>query len=163
MRVIASLLVMALASGCGYSTTSRTAKDIKSVAVPFFENRTAEPNLEIKVTEQVINFLVVDNTLKVVGEASADAVLEGAIINFRRTPFSFNADLNAEEYRVVVIVRATLFNRKTNEAIWEGQTLQGSASFFVDAVAEGFTFDEAVEESIRQITDRILNLTVRDW
>jgi len=155
--------VALLLAGCGYSTSSRRAKDIKSIAVPFFDNRTTEPNLEIRVTEQIINFLVADNTLKVVDEADADAVLDGAIVTFRRNPFSFNSDLNAEEYRLQVVVRATLFNRRTNQPIWEGKTLEGSASFFVDTVSEGLTYDEAVEESIRQITDRILNLTVQDW
>jgi outer membrane lipopolysaccharide assembly protein LptE/RlpB len=153
----------ALLAGCGYSTTSRTAKDIKSIYVPFFENKTTEPNLEIDVTERVIQNLVNDNTLKVVPENAADAVLDGQITGFKNQPFSFNENLNAEEYHVVVTVVASLFNRRTNEPIWENKNFVGDGSYFVEQVENGRTFDDAVEESIREITERILNLTVQDW
>jgi outer membrane lipopolysaccharide assembly protein LptE/RlpB len=154
-----------LAAGCGYyGTSSRTAKDIKSVAVPFFENDTSEPNLEITVTERVINNLVDDNTLKVTAEEYADAVLTGQIIDFINRPFAFNQDLNATEYHVVIRVRATLFNRRKNEPIWSNQVFSGDGSYFVEAVdAPAQTFDGAVEESVREITERILNMTVQTW
>jgi outer membrane lipopolysaccharide assembly protein LptE/RlpB len=157
-------VVLLVASSCGYySTSSRTAKDIKSVAVPFFENRTSEPNLEIIVTERVIDNLVADNTLSVEDERSADAVLEGAIVSFRNAPFSFNRELNAEEYHVVVSVEATLYSRKLDEPIWEKQTIKGDGSYFLDSSEEGFRYEDALAEAIREITDRILNLTVQDW
>jgi outer membrane lipopolysaccharide assembly protein LptE/RlpB len=153
----------ALCAGCGYSTTSRTAKDIKTIYVPFFENKTTEPNVEISVTERIIDNLVADNTLKVVRENDADAVLNGQIVEFRNQPFSFNQNLNAQEYVVVIRVVATLFNRRTNEAIWSNRTFEGNGNYFVDPVQNGQTFQDAVNESIREITDRILNITVQDW
>jgi len=165
VRAIAvTTLALALA-GCGYyGTSSRTAKDIKSVAVPFFENETSEPNLEIRVTELVINNLVADNTLKVTDEEFADAVLTGQIIEFINRPFAFNQDLNATEYSIVVKVKATLFNRRKNEPIWTDQIFSGDGTYFVDAVDEpANTFEGAVSESIKEITDRILNVTVQSW
>lgn len=159
----ALLLGVSLAMACGYSTTSRTAKDIKSVHVPFFANETAEPNLEISVTENIIDNLVTDNTLKVVSENNADAILDGRIVEFKNQPFSFNQNLDAEEYIVVIRVVATLFNRRTNEPIWQERSFQGDGSYFIEQVADGRTFNDAVEESLREITERILNLTVQDW
>jgi outer membrane lipopolysaccharide assembly protein LptE/RlpB len=159
----AAIACAGLAVACGYSTTSRTAKDIKSIYVPFFENKTAEPNLEISVTNRIIQNLVSDNTLKVVSENAADAVLDGQIVDFKNQPFSFDRDLNAEEYHVVIRVVATLFNRRTNEPIWKDKPFEGDGSYFVENVAKGNTFEQAVDESIREITDRILNLTTQDW
>jgi hypothetical protein len=157
------VLLALLVAGCGYSTSARTPKDIKSIYVPFFENRTSEPNLEISVTERVIQHLIADNTLRVVPEAAADAVLDGQITEFKNQPFSFNQDLNAEEYHVVIRVVATLFNRRTNEPIWKDRPFVGDGSYFVEQVENGRTFDDAVAESIREITDRIIGLTVPDW
>lgn len=162
-RIILLFVPCLILSGCGYSTSSRTAKDIKTIAVPFFTNMTAEPNLEITVTEQIIDNLVEDNTLKVVREEQADALLEGRIIRFDNLPFSFNSELNAEEYHVTVTVQATLFNRRLNAPIWENQIFKGDGSYFLDATEEGFTFDSALDEALNKITDRILNLTVQDW
>jgi outer membrane lipopolysaccharide assembly protein LptE/RlpB len=160
---VVACLGAGMVAGCGYGTTSRTAKDIKSIYVPFFENKTAEPNLEISVTERIIGNLVTDNTLKVVNENAADAVLDGVIVDFKNQPFSFNKDLNAEEYHVVIKVVVSLFNRRSNEPIWEKRTFVGDGSYFVETVENGRTFDDAVDESIREITERILNLTVQDW
>lgn len=156
------LLVVAGTSCGGYSFKSRTAKDIKSIYVPFFENRTPEPALEISVTERIINNLVGDNTLKVVSETEADAILEGAIVGFENAPFSFNQDLNAEEYHVVITVQASLFKRLSNEMIWEN-SIRGDGSYFLEGGESAFTYDDALEEALREITERILNLTVQDW
>lgn len=154
-----------LVTGCGaYGFSSRTAKDIKSVAVPFFTNDTTEPNLEITVTERIIDNLITDNTLKVTDEGSADAVLRGAIIDFQNRPFSFNPDLNAEEYRVVVSVRVSLRKTAVDEPIWENQVIRGDGQYFVDVPEDqGNSFEDAVDEAISEITERILNLTVEDW
>lgn len=150
--------------GCSYySTSSRTAKDIKSIAVPFFDNRTSEPNVEIEITNRIITNLLADNTLRVVDERDADAVLEGVVRSYENRPFSFNRDLNAEEYHVVVSVEATLFSRKTNEAIWQDKQFRGDGSYFIDATEDDRTEDDAFDEAIKEITDQILNLTVQDW
>ena len=164
-RILCAATALLLAVGCGYySTTSRTAKDIKSIHVPFFENQTSEPNLEITVTEQVIDNLIEDNTLNVTDEDYADAVLNGAIIEFVNVPFSFDDELNAQKYNILIKVQATLFNRRRNEPIWENKVFTGDGQYVVDVVDESVqTYDGAVEESIREITERILNLTVQDW
>lgn len=163
--VALSAAAMLAVGGCGYySTSSRTAKDIKSVAVPFFENETSEPNLEVTITEQIIDNLLLDNTLKVKDEAYADAVLTGTVIEFFNRPFSFDTELNAQEYHIVIKVRATLFDRRKNAEIWSDKLISGDGNYFVDVVGEpAQTFDGAVTESIREITERILNLTVQDW
>ena len=156
-------LLCLLASSCGYSTTSRTAKGIKTIAVPFFDNQTAEPNLELRVTEAIIDNLIRDNTLKVVDERDADAILDGTITHFQNVPFSFNAELNAQEYLVVINVNATLYNRRLNEPIWENKTIKGDGNYFLDVSTEGLSFDDAVNEALFEITEKILNLTVQDW
>lgn len=163
-RPAAVCVLLVTATGCGvYGTSSRTAKDIKSVAVPFFTNQTSEPNLEITVTERVIDNLVADNTLSVKSESNADAVLEGKIVSFQNVPFSFNRDLNAEEYHVVITVEATLYSRRLEQPIWEKQVIKGDASYFLETEEEGFRYDDAIAVAIKEITDRILNLTVQDW
>ena len=161
MRALWVLVPLVVLAGCGYSFKQRTAKDIKSIAVPFFSNATTEPNIELQVTEQIINNLIEDNTLRVVDEEEADAVLDGRITEFTNLPFSFNEELDAEEYHVVVTVNVSLFNRRENLPVWENKIIKGDGSYFLDV--PDFTFDGALEEAITEITDRIINLTVGDW
>ncbi len=150
-------------SGCYYKTSSRTAKGIKSIAVPFFQNETSEPNLEINVTEKVINNLIEDNTLKVVDEERADAVLDGVIIQFSNEPFSYNLELNAEEYHIIIVAEMSLFNRKLNEPVWKKTKITGDGAYFQGVSDENFTYESALEEAIDEITDQLLSLTVQDW
>lgn len=158
----AFLALFVLACG-NYSTTSRTAKDIKSIHVPFFENQTPEPNLEITVTERIIQDLIDDNTLKVVSEDRADAILRGRITSFQNNPFSFNPDLGAEEYHVVIRVRVSLIKRETGDPIWADRDFSGDGSYFLEQVGNANTLEDAIDEAINEITERILNLTVQDW
>ena len=163
LAAVAAAAVSVIA-GCGsYSTTSRTAKDIKTIHVPFFDNQTPEPNLEIFVTEQITQFLIDDNTLKIAQRERADAILQGAITHFENRPFSFNPELGAEEYHVVVRVRVSLYNLKTKEPIWENRVISGDGSYFLEPLENSNTFDDARDEAIKEITERILNLTVQDW
>jgi len=161
--VLSALLVAIFVAGCGYSTKGRTAKDIKNIYVPFFSNSTTEPNLEITVTESIIENLISDNTLKVTDEDRSDAVLQGDIESFENRPFSFNQDLNAEEYRVIIRVKVSLLKKGTSTPIWKDQTISGDGSYFLETVDDGNTLEDAIAEAIQEITDRILNLTVQDW
>jgi len=155
-------ILCVVCAGCGaYKTTPGTAKGVQTIHIPFFVNKTSEPDLELTITERFINNLIVDNTLKVVDEDDADALLDGVIISFSNRPFSFNRELNAEEYLVVITVRATLFDRKTNTPIWEAKSFRGDGSYFLESSDR--TYLVALDESIKEITDQILNITVQDW
>ena len=157
-------LTALIVTGCGYySTTSRTAKDIKSVYVPFFSNETTQPDLDIQVTESVVDDLVDDNTLSVVNEDQADAILQGRIVAFENRPFSFDLDLDAQEYRILIRVTASLYKRRSNEPIWENRTITGVSTYFVEPIEGENDFDTAVDIAIFTISERILNLTVQDW
>ena len=70
------LLVVAL-PGCGpYSASpGRVDESIKRVAVLYLENLTAEPNLDVDLTDAIIAALQVDNTLRVVPEGEAGRIV----------------------------------------------------------------------------------------
>lgn len=162
--LLSACIALLLLAGCGYyKTTSRTARDIKSVYVPFFTNETTQPNLDIQVTELVVDFLVDDNTLKVVDEDQADAILQGRIVDFQNRPFAFDTQLNAQSYRVSIRVIASLYKRRTNEAIWENRDFSGVSTYFVEPLEGENNFDDAVNQAVFTITERILNLTTQDW
>lgn len=158
----ASALLM-LISACGqYSTSGRTAGNIKKIAVPYIANQTAEPEIEIEITQNVINGLVKDNTLKVVPEEEADAVLEGAVVAYTNIPFTFNTELQADQYRLVIGLVVSLFNPKENTYIWKDKKIEAHSDYYLETVTER-TYDKALEEVYKEIVDGILNSTVQEW
>ena len=162
-RVIVLLLVPALLAACGYySTSGRTAGDIKKIAVPYLENETAEPEIEIEITQQIIDGLVKDNTLKVTSEEDADAVLEGSIVEYSNVPFTFSNELQADQYRLLIGLRVSLLDKKENTYIWQDKSIKKHANYYLETTTEQ-TYEKALEDIYRDIVEEILGSTVQEW
>lgn len=153
--------------GCGsYSTTSRTAGDIKDISVPYFDNDTAEPNIEIEITQRIIDGIINDNTLKVVSGEESDAVLEGTITEYRNEPFTFaegaGSDIQAEQYRLFIQLEVSLFDRSKNQYVWENQSLQAHGDYYLESTTEQ-NYENALKNVYTDLVDGILSNTVQDW
>jgi hypothetical protein len=161
--IVVSIGFIGCLPSCGYYTTKgRTAGDIKKIAVPYLKNETAEPQIEIEITNNIIDGLVRDNTLTVVPESEADAILEGSIVEYRNIPYTFNAELQAQQYRLVISIRVSLFNRKENAPIWEKRTIEAHSDYYLESSSER-NYDNALEEVYKDLVDGILNATVQEW
>jgi hypothetical protein len=157
------IILVALHAACGfYSTSSRTAGDIKKIAVPYLENDTAEPDIEIEITQRVIDGLVEDNTLKVTSDQDADAILEGSIIEYANVPITFSNELQADQYRLLIGLRVSLLNKKDNSYIWQDKSIKAQANYYLETTTE-HTYEKALEDIYRDIVEKILSSTVQDW
>ena len=160
------LLVFLLAASCGYySTGSRTAGDIKKIAVPFLENETPEPEIEIGITQKIIDGLVKDNTLKVVSESDADAILEGSIVEYRNVPYIFNTtqeEVRAEQYRLNIGLNVSLLEAKNNTYVWRDKSIRVHADYYLETTTDQ-TFENALENVYNDIVESILGATVQEW
>jgi len=161
--IFAVSILLMLASACGiYSTKGRTAGDIKKIAVPNLSNETAQPDIETEITTNLRSGLIKDNTLKVVAENEADAVLEGTVIEYRNVPFTFNADLQAEQYRLMIGLNVSLFNPKDNTYIWKDRRIDAHSDYYLETTTDR-TYDRALEEVYKDIVEGILNATTQEW
>jgi hypothetical protein len=161
--IIAVAAILACAPSCGYySTKGRTAGDIKKIAVPNLANETSEPNIEIEITDNIRAGLIKDNTLKVVAESEADAVLEATVIEYRNVPYTFNTELQADQYRLVIALLASLFNPKDNTYVWKDRRIEARSDYYLETTTER-TYDRALEEVYKDIVEGILNATAQEW
>ncbi len=163
----AVLALAACASGCGYKlagTTSFLPKNIKTIAVAPFENRTGRPEIEVRTTEAVARELSRHGGYKIVTDKSAaDAYLEGAVTDFHTTPVQFNSDGRATRLETSVMLRASLRDLATGEILWSQSSLlfrnqydvqQEEANYFdlettaLDALARG-----AAQTLVNSITE----------
>lgn len=89
-----NLLVAALAclglSGClGYHigpAKPTYLRDVRSIAIPTFENKTLLARVEVLVTDTVIKQFQQDGTFRIANGGNADATLKGEIIRISRSP-----------------------------------------------------------------------------
>jgi hypothetical protein len=153
-------------AGCGvYRTTSRTAGDIRRISVPYFSNSTVEPEIEIEITDRIIEGIIRDNTLRVVDETEADALLEGAVIEYRNIPFTFEqgeTQIQAEQYRLFIGIRVSLFDKKKNAYLYEDRTIKSHGDYYLETNVDQ-NYENALDEVYRDLVEGILSATVQDW
>ena len=162
--VIGLLAVCVMISGCGvYSASSgRVDENLKRVAVQYLENLTAEPNLGVDLSDDIIYALQVDNTLKVVDEADADSIISGRVVRYTLREVATTQELTVNEYQVQIAVVLTLTVRATGEKIFDKRRFTGIGNYVLNDT-EGTSEDTARDEAVEEIVRDILAQVVEDW
>jgi len=121
------IVIAAASFGCGYrlaGTGTFLPKNIKTIAVAPFENRTGRSEVEVRVTEAVARELSRHGGTKVVSDkAVADAYLEGTVTEFHTSPVQFNAEGRATRLESTVVLRASIRDLASGEILWSQANL----------------------------------------
>jgi outer membrane lipopolysaccharide assembly protein LptE/RlpB len=132
---LALLALLVVGSGCGYSWRGTLPPHIRTVGVPVFANHTQWPNIEGPLTAAVANAFATDGRLKVVGPASADAILEGEIVNYQVSVIAFDTNATATQYRLFVTVDVRFRDVRRGVMLFEQRGLQERVDYLAAAVA----------------------------
>lgn len=151
-----------LCPGClKYSFKGALPSYLKTIMIPLFEDRSRWVGLQEKLTLEVVDAFVRDNTLKVVeDEADADLVLEGTILPVQTRRTSITPEEVVEQEQLVVSVKIECMNKHTNKPLWSATVsdfgvVSGSASLEER--------DLAIDEAVEKVVADILNRTIAAW
>ncbi len=160
--MLSVLLVLTSLQGCGYGLTpGRVKPGLQSVAVPYFENETTEPELEVSLTDAIIAGIVADRTLRLTDEQQADALILGKITYFKIQEVFFAENRQAQEYEVRVACEVSLVDRATGDIIVKPTTIRGKGDYFTDEGPEGE--DNARQQAADELVRAILALVIEEW
>lgn len=154
--ILVSLLTV---TSCGYRVGSLLPPDIKTIAVPIFENLTIEPELEIRVTNGIIREFVADGTLEVVEEGPADTLLIGEIIGYTRQPLRYTKQEVTREYRLLLSVKLRFEDLRNNKVMWEYPIIEGETTFFVEGSlpeSEQIALPDAIEDLAHHVVEKVV-------
>jgi len=158
-KLIIVVLGLVLFLSCGpYSFSGATLSGIKSVYIPVMDNESIEFGLGEELSEKITEALVKDNTLKVVGQNAADAVLTGKVVSYKRKSETYNIEDQVQEYRVDVSVLMKLV-MANGDLVWEEPSLSAYGIFAADTETE----EDGKSEALEKLAEIIVNRTVRDW
>lgn len=163
MKPSAVLLALAtLLGGCGYTVHGTLPSHINTVAVPIFENRTAEPAIEGFITRAVVQAFSANGRLKVVGSGQADAILHGEIIRYSVTSIAFDKDANVRQYRLQVMVNLRMRDVRRNAVLFQQNAVREQADFRVqETVSQTISREEtALQAAAADIGRSIVSLAV---
>jgi hypothetical protein len=138
-------------------------RDVHTIAVPTFENKTLLPRIEVLVTGTVIKQLQQDGTFQIARDGDADATLKAEITRIDRLPArSVRGNvLKTTEFNLSMRLKYTLITR-------DGTTLAppaevaGTTSFFVST---DVTTDErqALPLATEDLATRLVTQLSEGW
>jgi outer membrane lipopolysaccharide assembly protein LptE/RlpB len=124
--IVISLLLMAM-SACGYHLSGKGSlvpEGTKTIAVPAFINNTNEPYVDLEVTKAVVDEFIADGRLHIVDVEVADLALRGTVVKYEVAALSFTADTFVQQYRVRIVVNASLEELKTKKILWRENSIE---------------------------------------
>ena len=109
-------------------------RDVHTIAVPTFKNRTLVPRVEVMVTDTLIKQLQQDGTYQITGDDKADATLSGEISRINRLPArSVRGNVLATtEFNLALTIRFSLTGRDGKQLAGPSE-VTGTTSFFVSS------------------------------
>jgi hypothetical protein len=161
-QLVGFCVVVALVASCGfYSFSPGSASHIKTIAIPLFEDRTAEFGIREQFTEALVQEFTRDNTLRIAERHAADSVLEGVIVAVTDRAGPYDKQEMVQELKIYITVDVRYFDLKKNQEVWKDRLTQWGA---YDPNAGGTAArQEGINEAIRKLVTEILNRTVSGW
>jgi len=154
--------------GCGYALVGRGTvvdPDIKKIGVPMFKNSSTKPELDARISQNVIEELLKRGRFDVVPNATnVNAVVEGEIVSYRATPLGFSAgtapigdttittsSTQASRYEIVVTAKVKYTKVGATEPIWsnDGFTFRDEYDLGNDPA----TFVDREEQALERLSE----------
>jgi outer membrane lipopolysaccharide assembly protein LptE/RlpB len=155
-KILGIVLSCAVTVGCGYhlrGTGSFLPAHIKKISIPMFKNETTRYELDLKLTQSVINELVARAKLEISADSQgADAVLSGDITAFNVNPIAFSGQATADRYNIIIVAKVVLRDLVNQRVIFsnpsfsytqeyevpQGTDFESIETLAIDIVAEKF-------------------------
>jgi len=131
--------------GCGYGLVGRTSnlpEDIQKIYVDPLENRTTRTQVDLYLTQAIVDELVTRRRFEIVkGASSADAILQGAVTSYIVRPVQFGADGRATDYQVIIRCDMEFKRQDGGEVIWDRPQYLFRDDYELEIGTEGVIFD----------------------
>ncbi len=162
MRLRTLALAIGTLTGCGYSIHGNLPDHVRTVAVPVFTNRTAEPAIESFLTQAVVEAFATNGRLRVVTPVEADVILEGEVVGYEIQALAFDPRASIRQYRLVVTMNLTFRDVRRNAILFEQARFQEKADFrVIGAVSQTISREEsALRSAALDIARSIVSLAV---
>ncbi len=166
-KLLAAAIACLALSGClGYRigpVKPNYLRDVRTIAVPTFENKTLLPRVEVLVTDTVIKQFQQDGTYRIVSGEKADATLKAEISRISRSP-ARSATRNVlltSEFNLSMHVKWRLVGPDGKNLGPPGEVV-GTTSFFVGT---DVTTDErqALPLATEELANRLVTQLSEGW
>lgn len=155
-------------SGCGYTVNSDFRQDIKSVAIPYFENDTNRRGIEFQLTEAVQKEVTKRSQFRLAKGLDADTRLTGKIVGFRKDGLGETAQDDLRELQISMMVKVRWEDLRTGQLLAEQEMPLTPDQLSLSSQAEfapelGQSLATAMDDGLRMTARKIVNLMETPW
>jgi hypothetical protein len=132
LRLLATASALALAAGCAtYRFGSSVPEELRTIAVPVFENASGYPEIDAVVTQYVLRELQREGTFKIRHMDDASLKLLGKVEKAELQAISYDRNYSARtsEYRYTLVAEITLVERGTGKLLLNAVPIKASTTF----------------------------------
>ena len=155
-------------AGCGYTVGPNFNRDIKTVAVPVFENDSNRRGLEFQLTEAVQHEITKRSSYRLAKGLEADTRLTGRIVSVKKSALSESRYDDPRTLQMNMMVKVTWEDLRTNEVLAQSEIplspeaipLNGQAEFSPEM---GQSLATAIDDMTSQMARKIVNLMEVPW
>ena len=165
---ITGLLLLIVSTGCGYMIGSPPVQGVRSVHVPIFKSESYRRNLDYLLTEAVQKQIKERTPYRLSDAETADTILQGKIVEIRKTPLSENRFDDPRELQLLVGAEVKWIERRTGRILQQyifpvGPELLQHASQVSFAPEAGHSLATAQQESAQRLAAQIVDLMEAGW
>ncbi len=150
------LAVFAGGMSCSYGFRGSLPEHIQSVKIIHFRSRVTQYGLEQDMTSRVIEMIVRDGRLAVAVE-NQDSEIEGTVVQYNKTPYSYTSAEVVEEYKLEIRVEISFTDLLQERDIIASESVTTWLVYDPDAESEIEARNRLLEESAEDIVRRCLS------
>lgn len=163
-----AFILVSLLSGCGYTVGNTFKPDVKTVAIPIFENDSNRRGLEFQLTEAVQKEVTRRTNYRLAKGLMADTRLTGRIVSVRKDVLGETRYDDPRELQISLMVKVTWEDLRSNEILAQQEIPLSTEPIPMTSTAEfspevGGSLATAMDDAMRLMARKIVNLMEVPW
>jgi TolB-like protein len=149
-----------LAFGCGvYTSSARLPSHLKTIYIQTFENKTNEFLLPQQIAERLVERFQEEGDLRVTSSTSADAFLDGTILNYKEEPLTYVGGGDVLQRKVRIFVSVSFIDQISGDVLWEVERMERWATYDSESEEE----DDGIRRAVDKLADDVINQALKGW
>jgi hypothetical protein len=158
--LIGIALLCCLSGSCGYKVGFKAKREIRSIAVPIFRNRTLRRGFEFTLADALRREILQRTHLRLSDPDEADAMLQGEILTVNEGVL-LEGDLDEiVDSSITVRIKVSLEDLRKKDTVFKDRLLTETAEF---VLPRGESKESATREALGDLAERIVFLLEEDW
>ena len=146
--------------GKDYRWSSLYRDDVRTVAVPIFQNRSFRRGLEFNLTKAIVNQLEATTPYKVAPREHADTILEGEILDVHLRTLTTGVGSLPQEQLYIVRLNFTWKDLRTGKILVDRRRFEQSSVYF-PTLGEGEFIGG--QQNVERLATAIVQELQADW